>query len=367
MKRRIISILLLQLVSMTVCFAEEVENVIYIDAEKYIRPSYLSCATMISEDRYWYSGTTEKQEPWILISDSAGEVIYQGIVPVERKQQIIKGVNVSDQGVLIGLVDAVTQNGMIMYRDKEGKTKYTELGNSNVYKYVPTDHGGLIAQCVWYDEDAILCAPQIISINAEGSVAYDIIGTPVESRIDQGALTCSLISEENGRVYALEVHGVPEGVGTKEELACYDENGDEVWRTTILNSENLWIHDVVTDGGSVYLVGYIGEWESKYVLGNRKGIVICYSKDGVRRWERIVSRVQEFRYGGAGNGVCVAGQMVDNRWRYLVMSDQGQEIYCGDFEAENCYMQKICVTEDKRIVVMGITDEKLIMKELAYE
>lgn len=367
MKRLIISILLLRCISAMSCCAEEMESAKYIGVEKYIRPPYLTCSTMISEDRYWYSGTTEEQEPWILISDSAGEVIYQGILSVEREQQVIKGVNVSNQGVLIGLVDAETQNGMIMYQNNEGKTRYTELGNSNVLRYAPTDRGGLIAQCVLYNEDSTLCAPQLISVDEKGTVCYDIIGKPVESRIDQGALTFSLIGEEDGRVYVLEVQGTSEGSSTREELICYDEKGKEAWRTAIPNSENLWIHDLMVDGNNVYLVGYTGEWESSYVLGNRKGLVLCYSKDGMQQWVHIVSEVQEFRYGGAGSGMCVAGQMVDNRWKFLVMSDQGQEIYWSDFEAENCYMQKVYVTKDKEIVILGIADEKLIIKELAYE
>ena len=77
--------------------------------------------------------------------------------------------------------------------------------------------------------------------------------------------------------------------------------------------------------------------------------------------------MQEFRYGGAGNGLCVAGEMLDDRWTFLVLSDCGREIFRGDMEAERCYMQKIFVTEDRRILVLGATDEKLTIRELTYE
>lgn len=359
--------LLVQLASSAICSAEGLDNCTYIDAEKYIRPSYLTCSGMLSDDRYWYSGTTKEQEPWILISDSMGNVIDQRIVPVDRKRHIIKGLNMSNQGVLIGLIDSATQKGMIMHRDSEGRTNYTDLGNTNVYEYTPTGDGGLIAQCVWYNSDATLCAPQIVKINGDGLIQYDIIDKPVKVNTDRGALTRSIICENNGSVYALQVHGIPEKSGTKEILICFDYYGQETWRTAIPDSEDIEIQEVMVDGENIYLVGYIGEWMSEYVIGNRKGIVICYSQDGKQKWMYSASDAEEFQHGSAENGLCVVGQMIDDKWRLWVISDQGKDIFRADIEAENCYMQKICITKDQKMIILGITNDKLLLKEMVYE
>lgn len=367
MKKWWISLLLLTFVWAALGCAEERGRYTYIDAENYIRSLYLTGKGRLSDDRYWYAGTTREKEPWLLISDSMGNVIDQRIVAVAKKEQVIEGINVSDEGVLIGLVDMGTLKGMIMYKDHDGKTRYTELGQSNVFEYTPTEDGGLIAQCVWYNEDETLCALQIMRIDADGAIRYDIIEEPVEIAVDRGALTQSCLREEGGRVYALLVEGIPAHSGTREELICYDENGKEVWRAAIPDSENLGIEDVMVDGENIYLIGYRGEWLSEYILGNRKALVLCYSQDGTQKWVYTASDVQEFRYGGAGGGLCVAGEMLDDRWTFLVLSDGGREIFRGDMEAVRCYMQKIFVTEDRRILILGTTDEKLTIRELTYE
>ena len=85
MKKWWISLLLLTFVWAALGCAEELGSYTYIDAENYIRSLYLTGKGRLSDDRYWYAGTTREKEPWLLISDSTGNVIDQRIVAVAKK------------------------------------------------------------------------------------------------------------------------------------------------------------------------------------------------------------------------------------------------------------------------------------------
>lgn len=329
-----------------------------------IRPYMLMATEYVSEDEVWFSGTAAESGPWVVKANSHGDILWQRSLPIRKGDRItVHCMSKTKNGLMLGIIDNETTLGCIVLLSEDGQFYQTSLGNAKIFSY-SSGQFGILAQGVLYDEEKQTCAPQTTLINVNGEIVFQKSGDPYEIALDCGALTSSLCCASDYVPFIVEVRQSSNNFCPVSELVCLDFGGNEMWRVPL--DQDFVVQAISAANGNVYLFGFSGMWNSDGLLTGQHAAIQCYSSEGVKSWSKIFDTPNIFQWGSARQEICVAMGQEENSWYAVVVNSDGVFQTAVTMEADAQYINKPYIVSEQKVIVLGMTNEKLFIKTFDY-
>ena len=268
----------------------------------YNEKAYLSNVFYLSDQEIWYDCPQSNMKGELICID-----INRGIVD-KLSYELLR---MKGEDANIECIQHIGDRLMIGYRDFE--TNYAEVvifnemhkevTRVNVAEYsnkkivpllskpmVPTQQGILFAGNQ-YEEADDTSQFYMTEIDAGGKRVFESLETKLHD--SECYSTNSIICSDEEYHYILSQNRTAPTQPVQERLICKDIKGETVWEARL--PDTLCIKDIAAFDGNLYLAGLTGEKDDYgNLLVDQKGILLCFDKNGNKRWEQVHSEVTNY-------------------------------------------------------------------------
>lgn len=320
----------------------------------------LNSTLYVSNNEIWYSGYAAPSGSWLLQTNMEAETLSLLTFPdAPGSNPIIHSIAKVDNTLLLGFIDAENQTGTIGLSENGQMTYHRLPDNAKIMRMSTTPKGILALGVVYQEKNNVSTLYSAMFSAVEGKM-FETTDVSADMAMDGYALSTSKSAADDDLYYIQANSRKTERLQPEKTLICYNATGLQQWSITL--PETIAVERMSASGGNVYLYGMVGRLDEYDVLVDQKATVLCYSCDGIEKWQKTFDAPERFYFGVSSERRCVAAAGMDGAgtWNISSISDDGtaETMTSVDFSSEK-YIRGIFDTNENAAMILGTTEDQL--------
>lgn len=335
-------------------------DIVYLNNNGEYDARSLNATLYVSDSEIWYSGYAAPSGSWLLQTNANAELLSLLTFPdAPGNNPIIHSIAKIDNVLVLGFIDAENQAGTIGLSEN-GQMTYQKLSdNAKIMRMVSTPKGTFAFGVIYQEKENVSTLYSAMFSVAEGKM-FETTDMSANMAVDGYALSTSKCAADEDFYYIQANCGRSERLQPQKSLICYSAVGSQQWSITL--PETIAVERMSASDGNVYLYGMEGRLDEYDVLVDQKATVLCFSHDGIQKWQKTFDAPERFYFGVSGESQCVAAAGMDGAgtWKASSINTSGtvEGMTSVDFSSE-VYIRGIFDTGEKAAVILGTTENQL--------
>lgn len=322
----------------------------------------LNATLYVSDNEIWYSGYAAPSGSWLLHTNVSAEDLSLLTFPdAPGSNPIVHSIAKIDTTLMLGFIDAENQTGTIGLFEN-GRMTYHKLPDTAKIMRMSSTPKGILALGVIYQEKENVSTLYSAMFSAVEGKIFEIADISADMPVDGYALSTSKCAADDDLYYIQANCGRVERLQPEKTLICYNATGLRQW--SIALPETIAVERMSASGGNVFLYGMAGRLDEYDVLVDQQATVLCYSRDGIEKWQKTFDSPERFYFGISAEGQCIAAAGMDGAGKWNICSintDRTVDSMTSvDFSSE-IYVRGIFDTNGKAAMVLGTTENQLFL------